>query len=217
MLDGLQEREPGAPGGPPDLGEVHRGGGLPRRAAQLPGDPLQPLREPTLCSRLPCHRHVPARRRHRGIRQRRLHRLQGLPPGLSLRRHPHRPGHGHRRQVPLLRPPCGERHRAGVRGRLSHPRHHRGRHGRSGQRDLPCAGEQRRDRPQARAGHGPQALLHRGTRRGPPPNGHRAHPGGRHVERGPRRPWAAPQPGLRRRGRLRGGPQCARPARHRRP
>ena len=95
MLDGVQERERGAAGRVSHLGEVHRGRDVPRREAALSGHSLQPLREPAVRAHLPHRRHVPARRRHRRVRQGRLHRLQGVHAGVPLRRDPHRPGDQH--------------------------------------------------------------------------------------------------------------------------
>ena len=118
-------------------------GALPRRAAPLPGHALQPLRQPALRAHLPHRGDVPAGRRHRGVRQQRLHRLQGVHAGLPLRRHLHRPDDGHRRQVPLLRPPHGHRPGAGLRGRLPGAGHHRRGHERPRQPDQPAPGARR--------------------------------------------------------------------------
>ena len=67
---------------------------------------------------LPRHRAVQARGRHRRLRPRALHRLQGVPERLPLRRALHRPQLAHGREVQLLRPPGRRGTQAGVRGRL---------------------------------------------------------------------------------------------------
>ena len=95
---------------------------------------------------------------------RRLHRLQGVPPGLPLRRHPHRPGIRHGRQVPLLRAPHRRRPRARVRRRLSRARDPRGRPRRPGLGSRARRLDRARLGAQARAGDPAQALLHRRRR-----------------------------------------------------
>ena len=68
--------------------------------------------------RLPDLGDVPARRRHRRLRQVGLHRLQGVHRRLPLRRDLHQPRGPLGREVQLLRAPHRPRPRAGLRGGL---------------------------------------------------------------------------------------------------
>src|SRR5262249_15966760 len=131
-------------------------------APLLPGHALQPLREPAVRPDLPDGGDVPPARRDRGVRPGGVHRLQGVPAGVPLRRDPHRPGVRHGGQVPLLRPPHRRRTRARVRRRLPGARDPRRGHRRSRLRGRPRRLDRARLGPQARAGDPPEALLHRG-------------------------------------------------------
>ena len=82
---------------------------------------MQPLHGCSLHPDLPDQRVVQARRRHRGLRLRRLHRVQGVHAGVPVRRHLHRQGRQHRGEVQLLRPPRRQRSRAGLRDRVPDP------------------------------------------------------------------------------------------------
>ena len=177
----LQGGERSAAGRQPHLGQVRGNRHLPRCQSPFPGDALQPLRQPALRANLPGDGDVPADRRHRRIRSVALHRLQGVPAGLPLRRDLHRPGQRHGRQVPLLLAPHRDRAGAGLRGGLPGTRHHRRRHGQPIQRDQPAAGDPGCDGAQAGARHGAQAVLHRRQRRGAAPDGDRARAAELHV------------------------------------
>src|SRR5713226_3392299 len=128
---GVQGREPGTARRFSHVGEVRRTRSLSRHPALLLGPPLQSLRRRSVRDDLPHGRALPAERRHRGLRRRALHRLQGVHARLPLRRALHRSEHEHRREVPLLRASRGGRPGAGVRDRVPRADDHRRRSRRS--------------------------------------------------------------------------------------
>ena len=145
---------------------------------------LQPLHRRAMRRDLPDELALQARRRHRRLRQRDLHRLQVVHAGLPVRRHLHRQGHQHRRQVQLLRAPGRQRARARVRDRLPDAldlgRRPRG----PGQWHQPAAGVDGDGGPCARAADRPQRALRRRERpRARPARG----TGPRHLHLGPAR------------------------------
>ena len=119
--DGLQVREPGAPFGDAHVCEVRGLGRVSPGAPLLSGDALQPVRRSAVRRVLSDGGDAPATRRHRGLRQGDLYRVQGMYRRLPLRRHLHQSGRPIRRKVQLLR--SSNRHRPGacLRGRVPHP------------------------------------------------------------------------------------------------
>ena len=103
--------------------------------------------------------HVSPRRRHRRVRQARLHRVQGLHRRLPVRRDLHQPGGSLRREVQLLRAPGRDRTRAGLRRRLPGGGDPRRRPERSDVEGRSIAAA-RRLGAQAGEGHAAEALLH---------------------------------------------------------
>ena len=114
----LQGRARRATRGQPHLGEVHREGGVPRRA------PLLSVLRCNHCDDAPCITICPTRRCSAGadgivdFDDSRLHRLQVVHERLPVRRPLHQPGDADRAQVQLLRPPRRRRAGAELRHRL---------------------------------------------------------------------------------------------------
>ena len=155
----------------PHLGQVRREGRVPQHAPPLPGDALQPLRQPALRAHLPGDGHVPAHRRHRGVRLGRCIGckacLQACPydaiyidPDTDTAAKCHYCAH--RTDVGSSRPASSSARRT-----RSSPATWTTRPARFSRLAGPRAGE----RAQARAGHRAQALLHRGGTSGDPPDG----------------------------------------------
>ena len=143
--------------------KVRRARRVAEHAAVLLRPPLQPLRERAVRDDLPHARPLHARRRHRRLRPRPVHRLQGLHAGLPVRRAVHRPRHAYRGEVPLLRASRRERARARVRRRLPGAGDHLRRPRRSAEPDRAHRGGRAGPGAQGRAGHAPEGVL-RGRR-----------------------------------------------------
>ena len=117
---GLQERERGPGRGDPDLRQVGGRRSVPAGQAGVPGHQVQPVRGRAVRGGMPDPGHVPARGRHRRLRQGHLHRLQGLHGRLPVRRDLHQPRGPFGREVQHVRAPAGRRPGAGLRHRLPH-------------------------------------------------------------------------------------------------